>query len=85
MKPGEQGMDLARLASALEESQKKLIPALQGLSNDELAADVPEKFKRPPLTGSVGDALARLCYHEGYHHGQIGILRRLVDKEGAIK
>jgi len=85
IKSGDQGMDLARLKSALEESQKKLIPALQGLSDETLAADVPEKFKRPPLTGSVGHALTRLCYHEGYHNGQIGILRRLAGKEGAIR
>lgn len=85
MKSGEQGMDLERLKAAFEESQKKLIPALQVLSDEALAAEVPEKFKRPPLTGSVGDALARLCYHEGYHNGQIGILRRLAGKEGAIK
>jgi hypothetical protein len=85
LKPGDQGVDLDRLKSALGESQKKLIPALQGLSEAALAADVPEKLKRPPLTGSVGDALARLCYHEGYHNGQIGILRRLTGKEGALK
>ena len=85
MKAGDQGMDLARLKSALEESQKKLIAALQGASDDALAADVPEQFKRPPLMGTVGDALARLCYHEGYHNGQIGILRRLAGKEGAIR
>ncbi len=85
MKSGNEGIELSRLKSALEESQKKLVPALQALSDEALAADVPEKFKRPPLTGSVGDALARLCYHEGYHNGQIGILRRLAGKEGAIK
>ena len=62
MKSGEQGMDLTRLITALEDSHKKLIPALQGLSDDTLAADVPEKFKRPPLTGSVGDALHRRHY-----------------------
>ena len=85
LKTGDQGVDLDRLRSALQESQKKLVPALQGLSDATLAADVPEKLKRPPLSGSVGDALARLCYHEGYHNGQIGILRRLVGKEAAIK
>ena len=85
MKAGDQGMDLERLRAAFEESQKRLIPALQLLSDEALAADIPEKFKRPPLMGSVGDALTRLCYHEGYHNGQIGILRRLAGKEGAIR
>ena len=85
LKTGDQGVDLDRLKSALEESQKKLVPALQGLSDATLAADVPEKLKRPPLMGTIGDALARLCYHEGYHNGQIGILRRLAGKAGAIR
>jgi uncharacterized damage-inducible protein DinB len=85
LKAGDEGVHLDRLKAALEESQKKLIPALQGMGDDVLAADVPEKFKRPPLTGSLGGALARLCYHEGYHNGQIGILRRLAGREAAIK
>ncbi len=85
MKPGDQAMQLAQLKSAFEDSQKKLVPALQSLSQEALAAPVPEKYKRPPLTGSVGDALVRLCYHEGYHNGQIGLLRRLAGKEGAIR
>jgi len=41
-------------------------------------------MNRPPLTGSVGDALIRLHYHEGYHNGQIGLLRRIAGKDGAI-
>jgi hypothetical protein len=39
----------------------------------------------PTLIASAADALLRLHYHEGYHNGQIGLLRRLVGKEGAIK
>ncbi len=55
------------------------------LSNDALAQPVPEQLRRPPLTGSVAEALIRLHYHEGYHNGQMGLLRRLAGKEGAIK
>ena len=85
MKSGDDAMDLGKLKAALEESQKRLIPAIQALSDETLATPVPEKFKRPPLTGTVGQALATLNYHEAYHNGQIGILRRLAGKEGAIK
>jgi DinB superfamily len=85
LRSGDQGADLARLKLALEETHKKLIPTLQSLSDEALAAPVPEKFKRPPLTGTVGEALASLHYHEGYHNGQIGLLRRLAGREGAIK
>jgi uncharacterized damage-inducible protein DinB len=85
MKAGDPGMDLAHLKSALEDSQKKIVPALRALSEEALAAPVPEKYKRPPLMGTVGEALATLHYHEGYHNGQIGLLRRLAGKEGAIR
>ena len=82
---GGNAVDLARLKTALEETQQRLIPALQALSDATLSADVPEQFRRPPLQGSVGQALVRLGYHEGYHNGQIGILRRMAGKEAAIK
>ena len=42
------------------------------------------KMRRPPLVGKMGDVLARFCYHEGYHNGRIGVLRRLAGKEAAI-
>jgi hypothetical protein len=82
---GGNAVDIVRLKSALDETQKRLIPALNGLSEAALSAEVPEQFRRPPLLGTVGQALARLSYHEGYHNGQIGILRRMAGKESAIK
>jgi hypothetical protein len=78
-------VDLSRLKSALEETQQRLIVTLQSLSDAALAADVPDKLRRPPLMGTVGEALVRLGYHEGYHNGQIGLLRRMAGKEAAIK
>jgi predicted RNA polymerase sigma factor len=69
----------------LDETQQRLIPALQALSDATLSAEVPEQFRRAPLLGTVGQALVRLGYHEGYHNGQIGILRRMAGKEAAIK
>jgi hypothetical protein len=30
-------------------------------------------------------SLARFCFHEAYHAGQIGLLRRVLGKEGQIK
>ena len=77
-------VDLATLLSWLDDTQKQLIPALAALSEEDLNRPVPEDQRRPPLTGSVGDALIRLYYHEGYHNGQIGLLRRLAGKPGAI-
>ena len=79
---GDDVLDLATLRGLLADSQQQLIPALAGIT-EALAPPVPEAMRRPPRTGSVGGALARLAFHEGYHNGQIGPLRRL-GKPGAI-
>ncbi len=78
-------LDLASLRGFLTDSQQQLIPALATMTDDALAQSVPAPYNRPPLTGSVGDAFTRLHYHEGYHNGQIGLLRRIAGKGGAIK
>ncbi len=85
LKPGDKVPGLATLRGILSDSQHRLLPALAALSDDALAQPVPEQLRRPPLTGSVAEALIRLHYHEGYHNGQMGLLRRLAGKEGAIK
>jgi DinB superfamily len=78
-------LDLATLRGFFDDSQRQLIPALVAISDETLEEPVPETYRRPPLTGSIGDALIRLHYHEGYHNGQIGLLRRIAGKEGVIK
>ena len=78
-------LDLATLRGLLSDAHQELIPALAAMTDEELAANVPEDFNRPPLAGSIGNALARLSFHESYHAGQIGLLRRIAGKEGAIK
>jgi hypothetical protein len=82
---GDTLLDMATLRGYFADSQQRLIPALAALSDEALALPVPDQHKRPPLTGSIGDALIRLHYHEGYHNGQIGLLRRIAGKDGAIK
>ena len=78
-------LDLAALRGLLNESQRQLAPTLAAMSEQALNAPVPEPHRQPPLNGSIADALIRLHYHEGYHNGQIGLLRRIAGKEGAIK
>lgn len=50
-----------------------------------LAAMTPEDFDRPLEKGTLGDVIAFLQFHESYHAGQVGLLRRLLGKEGVIK
>jgi len=78
-------LDLATLRGLLSDSQQQLIPGLAGMSDAALARPVPEPHNRSPLTGSIVDAFTRLHYHESYHNGQIGLLRRIAGKEGAIR
>ena len=77
-------LDLRVLRGLLDDAHKALIPVLNAISEDALNGPVPESMRRPPLTGSVSDALLRLQYHEGYHNGQMGLLRRMAGKPGAI-
>ncbi len=78
-------LDLATLRGLLSDAHLEFIPALSVMSDHELAANVPDEFNRPPLAGSIGNALARLNFHESYHAGQIGLLRRIAGKDGAIR
>jgi hypothetical protein len=83
--PDSKYLDLATLRGLLSDAHQQLIPVLSAISEEELSRQVPEEFNRPPLAGPIGDALARLQFHESYHAGQIGLLRRIAGKDGAIK
>lgn len=76
--------DFARELALWNESQELLMKAFDALSDDKLGRDTPPlgDFARP-------DTLERrilfLYFHEVYHLGQFGLLRRLLGKEGAIR
>ncbi len=54
-----------------------MLSALGRLTSERLAEPANEK-------STVGEQLGFLAFHEGYHAGQVAILRRLLGKEGAI-
>ena len=68
---------LTKLRDALAISQDQVLAALGNISEARLA-------ERATDTQSVGERLAFLGFHEGYHVGQIGLVRRLLGKAGAI-
>ena len=49
--------------------------------------EIEEKISETDYSGKPGDlqTLTFLAFHESYHVGQIGILRRVTGKSGAIK
>ena len=67
-----------------EETHGLLMKALAGLTDEQLAAEV-----QPLGDFSKPDTRLRrilfLYFHETYHLGQLGLLRRLLGREGAIK
>ena len=68
---------LEEIRAVFEKTQKPLLEALGSCSAEQLAA-TNDKGQ------TVAQQIAVLGYHEGYHGGQIGLLRRLLGHEGAI-
>jgi uncharacterized damage-inducible protein DinB len=68
---------IEQLLENLQESQKRLENALNNLSAEDM--------EKPTEKSTVGETLEFLQFHETYHIGQLGILRRVAGKDGAIK
>ena len=69
-------LSLAKMLTDLRASQDKLLTALDQMSPEELGA--------PLENGTRYEQLAVIQFHEAYHAGQLGILRRLMGKPCAI-
>jgi hypothetical protein len=69
--------NLEEIVAALDRSQGEILSALEAMSDEQLAEKKGDQ--------SVGDLLFGLSFHEAYHAGQTGILRRLEGREGALK
>lgn len=58
---------------------------LAALTRDDLSQPAPFSPDGPPREGdTVGSLLATIQFHQAYHAGQLGVLRRIAGKEGAI-
>jgi len=68
---------LEAMSAALDRSQEQVQGALAELSDERLGETRGEN--------TVGELLYGLSFHEAYHAGQTGVLRRVAGKEGALK
>ena len=68
--------ELSELREVLDASQEVLIERLGEISDEELGEVVGKKSRL--------EQLVFLHFHEAYHVGQLGLLRRLVGLGGAI-
>jgi uncharacterized damage-inducible protein DinB len=68
---------LPEILAALERSHAVIRARLEPMTAVE--------FERPSGKETVGSRLAFLQFHESYHAGQVGLLRRMLGREGVIR
>ena len=68
---------LEEIVAAFDRSQTAVVSRLSALGDEDL---------QKPVAGdtTLGERLAVLSFHEAYHAGQSGLLRRLLGRAGAI-
>jgi uncharacterized damage-inducible protein DinB len=79
-----EALDISELMTAWDECCKRVDAGLAGLSDDTLAEPAPMSPTNNP-DETIGSLLSTVCWHQAYHAGQTGILRRVAGKPGAIK
>lgn len=67
------GLAFNVLLETFNESQELLIKSLESFSESDLHAGLAK--------GTVGQRLEFFAWHEGYHTGQLALLRRIVGKD----
>lgn len=72
-------LPLSRLVGDLKATTPLLVRRLEALKDEELAAPAPSGKQ------SLGERLAFDLFHEAYHVGQLGVLRRTIGLPGAIR
>ena len=78
-----EGGDPARFLKL--EDLKVALDRTQELINAGFQKLTPEAANTPAYGSTVGEMLAVLAFHEAYHGGQVGIIRRSLGHEGVIK
>ena len=73
------------LLTAWDETVRRIDAGLAGLTPEALDRPAPQGSGPSEPGDKVRDTLSTLMFHQGYHAGQTGVLRRRVGKAGAIK
>ena len=76
-------LSLERLIAAFAESQEAITPAMAALTPEQLAAPAPFSPGNNP-DETLATLLAALVFHEAYHIGQTGVLRRIAGHAGVL-
>lgn len=79
----DRALPLERLLTDFAESHRRVVAGLASLTGEQLAAAAPFSPTGNPQE-TIGSLLAGLLFHDAYHAGQTGLLRRLAGKPGTI-
>jgi uncharacterized damage-inducible protein DinB len=79
-----EALELQDLLAAWDEASKRVDAGLAGLTAEVLDRPAPLSPTKDP-NETVRSLLSTVCFHQAYHTGQAGVLRRIAGKEGAIK
>ncbi|MEO5588504.1 MAG: DinB family protein [Gemmatimonadaceae bacterium] len=78
----DQAIDWDELRDRFFASHDRCIEAINGLSDEALTAEMPAPFGGMTTRGQL---LNTLAFHQGYHAGQLAVLRRIAGLPGAVK
>jgi hypothetical protein len=80
---GWEALPFPDILAAFDRSQESLRAGFDAITPERLCSPLPAD-QNPFGMESVGEMLAAFNFHEAYHAGQTGILRRILGREGAI-
>jgi uncharacterized damage-inducible protein DinB len=70
--------------TAWDECSRRVDAGLAALGPEALSARAPFSPSDDP-NETVGSLLSTVCWHQAYHAGQTGLLRRAAGRAGAIR
>lgn len=76
--------DFGQLVAAFDEGSERFDAGLATLPPETLGRPAPDSPTGDP-NETVGSLLATVLFHQAYHSGQTGVLRRLTGRAGAIE
>src|SRR5262245_60858116 len=79
----EKAVNVKELQNSFNALQRELLNGIESLPPEQLSQ--PTTFIPNRDNETVGSTLATILWHEAYHAGQLGIIRRVVGKPGVIK
>ena len=81
---GAKPLEITELLELWSESSRRVDAGLAALDPDALGKPAPFSPGNDPGE-TIGTLLMTIAWHQAYHVGQTGLLRRLAGKEGAIR